>query len=224
MARLERTTQTSSNPATKFLQWKSNDKCLSYYDKEKKENIKVSLPFKFTFLEHYHTVKGWNDKTESGIYSNEVFLISKETLTVKSFKGGEIAQGLYTDIRNKVKNAGGVYHRSVYIMLEDGSLANLQLKGSAVSSYSDFFKENQQHIENDTWVVIDSAQEGKKGAVKFTTPNFKLGNKTTPADEKLITTAANELQVYMNDYFNGKEPEIKSEVDKYEEETDDLAF
>lgn len=230
MARLERPTQTSSNPATKFLNWKSNDKCFSFYDKDKKENIEIKLPFKFTFLEHYHTVKGWNDKTESGIYSNEVFLISKEPLTVKAFKGGEIAQGLYTDIRNKVKDAGGVYHRSVYVMLENGELANIQLKGSAVSAYSDFFKENQTHIENDSWIEVKSAKEGKKGAVKFTTPEFVLGSKTTPAEETQITEAAKTLQAYMNDYFTPVKERANSEVDKYEskegeaETEEDLAF
>lgn len=216
MARLERPTNQSSNPATKFLQWKSNDKCLSYYDKEKGENILVSLPFKFIFLEHYHTVKGWNDKSVSGIYSNEVFLIGQEPLTVKAFKGGEIASGLYSEIRTKVKDAGGVYHRSIYGMNEDGEIVNLQLKGSAVSSYSDFFKENQNHIENDSWIEIASAKEGKKGAVKFTTPEFKLGEKTTPAQEKQISEAVSELQSYIKDYFNPIAERANSEVDKYD--------
>jgi hypothetical protein len=227
MARLNRPTQKSSNPATKFLQWKSNDKCFSYYDKEKEENIKVELPLKFIFLEHYHTVKGWNDKTESGIYSNEVFLIGQEPLTVKAFKGGEIASGLYTDVRTKIKDAGGVYHRSIYVMLEDGSLANIQLKGSAVSSYSEFFKENRNNIENDSWVVVASAKDGKKGSVKFSTPEFVLGEKTTKKEEEIISEKAKELQEYMNEYFEPSSPRENSAVDKYfeaTEEEDDLAF
>lgn len=73
MSWLERPETKSSNPARKFLEWKSDDKCFSYYDKEKKENVKVELPLTFVILEHYHTVKGWNDKSESGIYANEVF-------------------------------------------------------------------------------------------------------------------------------------------------------
>ena len=31
----------SSNPATKFLEWKSNDKCFAYYDKEAKERFSL---------------------------------------------------------------------------------------------------------------------------------------------------------------------------------------
>ena len=90
MARLNRPTNETSNPVAKYLNWKSNDKCFSYYDKAKGENVKVELPIKFLFLEHYHTVKGWNDSSESGIYSNEVYSIGKEPLSVKAFKGGEL--------------------------------------------------------------------------------------------------------------------------------------
>ena len=117
-----------SNPATKFFDWKSNDKCFSYYDKEKQENVLVPLPFKFLVLDELHAVKGWNDATSSGIFSNEVKFISKETMTVKPFKGNEIAKGLYKDIKEKIVAAGGHYVKSIYIMLEDGSLAKYSIK------------------------------------------------------------------------------------------------
>ena len=96
MARLKRPTNQTSTPVTQYLNWKSNDKAFAYYDKEKGENVLVQLPLKFLFLEHYHTVKGWNDASESGIYSNEVYSIGKEELSVKAFKGGEIGNGLYS--------------------------------------------------------------------------------------------------------------------------------
>ena len=49
-----------------------------------------------------HTVRGWSNSSESGIYSNEVQYIGQEELNVRSFKGGEIACGLWKDIKNKV--------------------------------------------------------------------------------------------------------------------------
>ena len=82
MSWLKREETKSKNPAKKFLSWKSEEKCFAYYDKEKEENVIIDLPFKFVILEHYHTVKGWNDASESGIYSNEVFQIGNEELQV----------------------------------------------------------------------------------------------------------------------------------------------
>ena len=215
MARLNRPTNGTTSPVTKYLNWKSNDKSFAYYDKEQGKNVLVELPIKFLFLEHYHTVKGWNDASESGIYSNEVYSIGKEELSVKAFKGGEIGKGLYKDIKEQIKNAGAVYHRSVYGMLPDGSLVNFQLKGSGVKAYSDFYNENN-HLLDNQWIEINQAKEGKKGAVKYTTPEFKIGSNITKAEDKLAIESASLLQGYMDTYFGRNDVEV--------DETDEVPF
>ena len=201
MARLQRPEQKSSNPATKFLEWKSNDKCFSYYDKEKGNNVLVPLPLKFMFLEHYHNVRGWSDSAQSGIYSNEVYAISNEEVHVKSFKGGTIAQGLYKEIKDSILKAGGKYHRSIYVVLEDGTLANIQLKGSGVASYSEFYKENS-HLLDVKWIEVNQAKDGKKGSIKFSTPEFTIGDAISKESDKLAIDRAAELQEYMNNYMS----------------------
>ena len=215
MARLNRPTTGSGTPVTKYLNWKSNDKAFAYYDKQKGENVKVELPLKFLFLEHYHTVKGWNDASESGIYSNEVYSIGKEELNVKAFKGGDIAKGLYKENREKIVNAGGVYHRSVYAMLPDGDLVNFQLKGIGVKAYSDFYNDNN-HLLDNRWIEINSAKEGKKGAVKFSSPEFTIGDNITKAEDKMANDCAGVLQSYMDSYFGRTESEeVETESDPF---------
>jgi len=211
-----------SNPATKFLSWKSNDKQFSYYDKETKENVLVPLPLKFLVLDEMHSISGWNDATQSGIYSNEVKFISKETMTVKPFKGNEIAKGLYKDIKEKVKSAGGHYVKSIYIMLEDGTLANLQLKGSAVQKWGEFTAKGKQRLV-DEWVVVDKAVDGKKGAVKFTTPDFRFLQSITDAESELADECFNTLEAYMSTYLSKAEPIAIDEEEEIEEE-EDLKF
>jgi len=183
----------SSNPTTKYLEWKSNDKSFSFYDKSKGENVKVELPFKFVFLQHYHTVKGWSDASGSGIYSNEVYFIGSEPMSVKSFKGGVIAEGLYKDIKPSITNAGGKYHRSVYVMLEDGSLANISFKGAVVREWS-IFMENNANSCDVKWVEVNTATEQKKGSVKYTTPDFTLGASISKADSVKADKVAGEFQ------------------------------
>lgn len=215
MARLNRPTTGSGTPVTKYLNWKSNDRAFSYYDKQKGENVKVELPLKFLFLEHYHTVKGWNDASESGIYSNEVYSIGKEELNVKAFKGGDIAKGLYKENREKIVNAGGVYHRSVYAMLPDGDLVNFQLKGIGVKAYSDFYNDNN-HLLDNQWIEINSAKEGKKGAVKFSSPEFTIGGNISKSEDKMANDCAGILQSYMDSYFGRTESEeVETESDPF---------
>jgi hypothetical protein len=216
----------TSNPAKKFLQWKSNDKKFSYYNKELKQNIEVELPFKFQFLEHFNTVKGWNDATSSGIYSNEVMFTSKEELTVKTFGGLEIARGLYSDIRSKVRDAGGKYHRSVYAVDDNGDIVNIQMKGAVVSAYSVFMDgdkktnvKGHKHLIENNWIVIKSFQDLKKGATKYSVPIFEIGE---PFTQDEFTLADDNYKVISNyfDTYKGKIDVSEVEVNEEPEEND----
>jgi len=202
--------QPQSNPATKFIDWKSNDKSFSFYDKENKVNVPIPLPFKFVTLDEMHTVKGWSDSCQSAIYSNEVKFISKEVMTVKPFKGNEIAKGLYSEIKEKVKAAGAHYVKSIYVMLEDGSLANIQLKGAACQSWGDFTNKNRTRLP-DEWVTVKSATEGKKGAVKYYTPDFTFDKSLTEAEMEQADEAFGILETYLKAYLVKTEPIAQDE-------------
>jgi hypothetical protein len=209
----------TKNPAQKFLDWKSDQKGFSYYDKGLSKNVEVSLPFKFVFLDELSTVKGWNDASNSGIFANEVKYLSKEKMTVKSFKGGEIAQGYYNEIKDRVKNSGGHYSKSIYIMLEDGALANIQLKGSATQQWGEFVKANRQSITR-TWINVASATENKKGKVVFSIPNFTIGADIEDLDARDADAKFDELEAYLKTYL-AKVDITEIEV---EEEVEDMPF
>jgi len=212
-----------SNPATKFLDWKSNDKSFEYYDKEEQKKVQVSLPFKFLVLDELHTIKGWNDASSSSIFSNEVKYISKEPMTVKPFKGNEIAKGLYKDIKDKVVTAGGHYTKSIYIMLENGELANLQLKGSAVQKWGDFTQKTRNRLA-DEWVSVSKAIEGKKGAVKFFTPDFGF-EKSLSTDEAIQADECfNVLENYLKTYLTKVEQVLVEETVNVLDDSEDLDF
>jgi hypothetical protein len=210
MSRLERPQGKNTNPATKFLEWKSDEKCFSFYDKETKQNVLVDLPLKVAFIEHYHTVKGWHDATQSGIYSNEVYGIGYEHLTVKTFKGLEISKGLYKENKDKINNAGGNYYRSIYCSLDDGSIINIALKGACIGGikkekavdskehpgYSEFSNNNSNALEYQ-WLEINSFAEAKSGKINYSIPVFSLGEKITAKEDSLINQAAKNLQEFV---------------------------
>ena len=228
--------ENAKNPATKFLNWKSNDQQFSYYDKEKAENVSVPLPFKFLFLDQLQSVKGWSDALTGSIISNEVKTVSDQELNVvcyhKNLKGEStkttIAKGLYSNIKDAVVSAGAKYHKSIYIMLEDGTLANIQLKGASVKEWGDFFNKNKSRLA-DEWVEVASAKEDKKGAVKFWTPIFKFKNSLTEVECKMADETFDVLDNYLQVYLKSKsinnieveEPEI---METPENVNDDLAF
>lgn len=246
MARLERPQEKSKNPASVFLKWKSDEKCFEFWDKQNERNVKIELPLKGLFLEHYHCVKGWHGATDKGIFSNEIYALGSEILNVKTFgqPSVDIATGIYKEIKDKVKVAGGSYHRSIYLMLEDGTIANLQLKGVSVGGlsaetsltnvvvdgYSEFYKKNN-HLLDNQFFVVKSFADGKKGATKFSIPVFEIGENISSDIDNLANESANILQNYMNEYFGKKEvvaeqPQTENAPENIgaENETDDLSF
>lgn len=212
-------TQPTTNPAGKFFEWKSNEKTFVYFDKETKTNVTVPLPFKFLVLDELHTIKGWNDATESGIYANEVKFISRDEMVVKPFKGNEIARGLYKDIKEKAKAAGGHYVKSIYIMLEDGSIANLQLKGAACQAWGDFTSKGKQRLL-DEWVSVVGFDEAKKGSVKYTTPIFGYLASLDGAEADLADEAFNTLEAYLKTYLAKAEAVAEVETEEVHDDVD----
>lgn len=221
------------NPATKFLNWKSNEKCFTYYDKSTKENVDVQLPLKFVVLDQLSSVKGWSDSLNGKIISNEVKFISKETITAKCYhknaKGDnvttEIAKGLYNEIKDKVNSVGAKYHKSIYIMLTDGTLANIQLKGASVKDWADFSNKNRNRLP-DEWIVVEKAVDMKKGAVKFSVPAFKFESSLTDDESNQADHCFDELEAYLKTYLTKSEPNIE-EIEVIDEEIvsdDDLDF
>jgi hypothetical protein len=185
---LNKTEKTSTNPAVKFLEWKSEKKCFQYYDKEKAENVEVHLPLKIQFLEDFHTIRGFSDSESTGIYSNEIKFTSKDVLNVKTFSGKEIASGLYNDIRLNIIDAGGKYHKSIYCIL-NGEIVNISIKGSVVSAFSLFSSgDKKMNIQGNSnrfeshFIEINDFKEMKKGATKYTVPNFTIGKSYSKKD------------------------------------------
>ena len=61
MGFLKREVTTNVNPTSKFLEWKSNNKSFSFWNKELKKNEEVKLPLTFMVLEEYHKISGFSD-------------------------------------------------------------------------------------------------------------------------------------------------------------------
>lgn len=215
----------SPNPATRWFEWDGSEGNIRYYDKAAKETVTVDLPFTFMLLDQLACVKGWHDSSESGIFSNEVKDTRAETLVVKAFKGGVLAEGFYSAIRDKIIAQGGHFTSNCYIAFkpsgddsEDATLAigSLQFKGAALSSWMEFAKKRRADLYTSA-IRITGFHEGKKGKIIFRVPTFALVPVSDEANAQ-ATDLDRELQEYLKSYFgrtrveqaapvNGVEPE-----------------
>ena len=194
--------QHHTNPATRWYEWDGENGALRYYDRDSKTNIGVPLPFTFLLLDQLGSVRGWDDASQSGIYSNEVRDTRAEPMVVKSFKGGILAEGIYKDIKATVNAAGGKFTASLYLAAKiDGELrlAALRFKGAGLMGWMEFSKAHRAELYTKA-VTVAGYTEGKKGKVVFRTPTFKLVA-TTPETDFVAKGLDAVLQVYLNHYL-----------------------
>lgn len=201
-------TAPAANPAGKFIDWDSEHGCFKTWDKAKKENVKIPLPVRFYVLDELTTIKGFNDKLQGGLWSNEIKDITKHTLSVrcrtKDGKSTTIAEGIYGDIKDTVVSNGGKYTRSLYAaMLNDNDeyeIVNFQLKGAAFSGWLDFVNEHRNAVLTEEIICEDFRKE-KKGATKYTIPTFTSNPASEEGNEAAIKLDV-ELQEYLKSYLD----------------------
>lgn len=192
-----------SNPAKRFIEFKSAKKQFVYYDKESGSNVEVALPFSFVVLDELSTISGYSDTHECSIFSNEVKNITTDELTVKSHKGGFREQGLYNDIKGNIKAAGGKFAKSLYCLdVSTGDIVNLKLDGAAMSTWIDAKLNTHANVIH----ISKDFEEKKKGATVYSVPVFEATELIDAIHEDAVK-ADQALQVYFKAKFAKEEGE-----------------
>ena len=192
MSRADEFNKSFDKPAARYVEWSSDEKQFRYWDKDEQKEFLIPLPFKFVVLMERHTIRGFDDDSNSRIYANEVEDLKNEDLTVKSFEGGLIAKGTYSNIKEIVQKAGGHYAKSIYIQTLDGEVWNINLKGSAVFAWGEFVKKDRKQLISHS-VAVASAEQLKKGKIDYSIPVFEWGKAMTSASASKADDAYNEL-------------------------------
>lgn len=210
------------SPVKRYYSWASNEKGFKYYDKEKAENI-IVFPLSFVFLTSRSTVRGWHDGTQSSIYANEVKNTTKEPLQVYTSKPNSkgntlLATGIYKEIKGSLE--GGHFEKVVYGYEPSVGIVKINLKGSGLQAYSNFEKANKNLFDN--LITVSTFENAKKGATKYTVPNFVLGDKVT----KEVDEMANVAFIKVTEYLNSKNNKDTDSREEYtpDEETGEEQF
>jgi hypothetical protein len=208
------------NPAKKFLEWSSDEKCFLYYDKEALKKVYIQLPIYFITLDELSCVTGFNKAHKTNVFSNEVRSTTTEPLLVKTFKGGERIMGLYQEIKAEAKELGGKYTKSIYAMLimpnQEPELVNIRLRGSANSAWI------EKRISVDRYIIcVKESSEETNGGTTYNVPIFSKINLTPEHREtaKLMDLA---LQEYLTEYF-GQQKETLAAIEEVDEQPAHIA-
>lgn len=193
--------QIKENPTTKYIEWGGSDGQFTYWDKEAGERKVMPAKFQVIILDALNTVRGYDAESNSGIYANES-RTTDTVLSVRSFKGGEIAKGKWADIKPEVVSAGGKFCKAIYCALlqkgKEHEVVCLQLSGSTFGAFMD------SKVKTDDGQVVEiakNAEEQKNGAVKYFIPTFTA--KGQPKQQKTLDSAI-ELDELLQEYLKQK--------------------
>jgi len=200
--------QNKPSPSTRWFEWRGGNGTIRYYDKDTKKAVEVAVskekPFKFIVLDKLATVKGYS-KRVGNIFSNEVRDTRSEPLVVKSKDGGKIAEGLWSDIKEKVQVARGGFCINLYIAFKAGdklAIGVLQIKGCSLGPWIDFHKSHRDVIENGKKSVsITGFTTDTTGEVEFAKPEFGLSD-ITPESYAQAKALDGKLQEHFAAYFS----------------------
>ena len=206
-------TEAARNPSTRWFEWSggADGGYVRWYNKETKEHVRVEN-FVFLLLDELATVQGWHDPSESAIFANEVRDTRQDTFVVRSFKGGELASGLYASIKDRITAVGGHFVSSCYIGYKDVEglrIGNIRFKGAALGAWMEFKKQcptkkdasgksvKAYYVDA---VKIDGFEQQKKGGTTFRIPKFGLVPLSEDTNKQAIALDG-ELQAYLSDYL-----------------------
>lgn len=195
-------TQNAVHPCIQWMEWNGEKGNPRYYDKENKVNVDLPTEMTFVVLDQTSTVSGWDESSKSSIFANEVRDTRYDSMQVKSFKGGVIAEGLYAHVRDTIKAAGGKFTTNIYILQGDGeeyTIACIRMTGAALNAWIEFFKKHRTEVEEEKAVSITGVTQGQKGAITFQVPVFELCEVTEQDNQ-----AAMEQDKLLQEYFKEK--------------------
>lgn len=215
------------NPSTRWFEWAGGQDggFVRWYNKDAEKQEKIEGPFTFLLLDELATVKGWHEPSESGIFANEVRDTRQDVLVVRSFKGGELASGIYQTIRDRIMALGGHFSASLYLAYKEGDelkIGNLQLKGAALSAWSEFkrstgTKKDANGKSVRTYfvdaVTISGFEQLKKGGTVYRVPKFSIKEVSAVTNQQAVALDA-ELQAFLSEYLMRPKAEVAKQPEE----------
>ncbi len=181
-------TKIIKNPA-KFYEWAGSIGEFKTYNSETKENEYVK-DITFIVVDQAMTLKGWDDSTDSAIWSNELKDIKKPFI-VKNSKG-VIEKGLYSELKSDVKFCKVLYGYDI----NNNDIIGVKLYGSSLGVAL-----NNKIFDGDKYTLSVNPEIQKKGANKYYIPTIEKIEATPEEIERAKELYKTVLLPYLDEYY-----------------------
>ena len=201
-ARTRKSGGTYESITNKRITWSSSDKTFKMYDGDTKETTPIDPDQEYIYISHRMCITGARqvDSTKyNRIYSNE-FIDSKDQLVVineydrENEERKEIARGVYTDLKETVKNTpGAAFTWAVYAIERDSeNLVKFEFTRSSRNVGFDIISQYDHQC-----FKFGPAEEQKNGAIVYNVPTVEFYEITDQENDK-ATEIAEKVDAKLN--------------------------
>lgn len=184
--------------ATKYLTWKSADKCFNCYDTESKTTTTVNPDTEFIALTSTMSILGSRSVGKRGtpsfhwtnIYSNEFKDSKNEKVTVREVDKYEdstnvLLEGTYTDIKEQVKNSPDMYFNLYVYAMVRGTEDIVRFAFNKSSRDVGFDVTNRDNMNGKAFKLTGS-EERQNGSVQYNVPVVNFVDISQAEDTRAI--------------------------------------
>lgn len=200
---------TPRHPSLSWANWK-NDK-FQAWNRDTQTEEEIKLPESFIIVAEWWSVKGflWD---KWWVWSNEVYSFAKEPLTIRSNNGEILYEGLWSEIKDKVKAVGLKLTKNVHYVDPDKTdeLRTFCIKWAGLKAWLETFADDNRFAASDHLVCFDKVENGKTWSIKYTFPKFTICDKLTQEQKNVQQSWGAKLAAYQ-ERVNATADEIQNE-------------
>lgn len=206
------------HPSSSWANWK-NGKFIAW-NRDTQAEEEITLPKEFIVVAESYSIK-WYLADKGGVWSNEIYSFANDPFTVRSNTGEILYEGLWKDIKDKVKALGLKITTNVHYIdpKETDILRTFCIKWAASQEWMNSFSNENRNAEANNTVTLKEVKDGKTWSVKYTYPSFATVTPLTSEQRNLQQEWGAKLLTYKNEVSEEAE---EAPVNKYD--TDELPF
>lgn len=219
--------ETPRHPSSSWANWKDGKFVARNRDEQREEEVK--LPESFIIVAEWRSVRGYLE-AKGWVYSNEIYSFKNDILTIRSNSWEILYEGLWNDIKDKVKAVGLKLTKNVHYVDPDDTekLRTFCIKWAGLKAWLEVFTWENRFAAGNHLICFKEVKSGKTWAVKYTYPTFSICDPLTQAQKNIQQKWWVALVTYL-DSVNVTADEINNEeevtkFDNTETEVDNLPF
>lgn len=203
------------HPSSSWANWK-NGKFIAW-NRDTQAEEEITLPKEFIVVAESYSIK-WYLADKGGVWSNEIYSFANDPFTVRSNTGEILYEGLWKDIKDKVKALGLKITTNVHYIdpKETDVLRTFCIKWAASQEWMNSFSNENRNAEANNTVTLKEVKDGKTWSVKYTYPSFATVTPLTSEQRNLQQEWGAKLLTYKNEVSEEAE---EAPVNKYDDDT-----